>query len=354
MIKVSETMKERDKSLDVLRILSMFLVIVIHLSNYYCRRIDFISSFSYFSATFFNAIARISVPIFFMISGALLIPKIEDLKKYKSRVIKFVLLLLVWTIIYFIWNKFYMQVDLHTIKDLVQSIYIPIKNHLWFMYAIIGLYIALPFIRKMVMNLDEKEEKLFVILWLVLSGGFYIFSLILRSFGINTTITYLTPIINGTYYLGYFIVGYLIYKRNDLHKFKKYNKKILCLAIISLLITFFGTNILSLINDKYYEGFFAYRSLFIVITSLSTYLLVMINKDKLFKKGESKLINTLSATSFGIYLFHAIPFNILTENINILNIPAVIGIPLLSLGIFLVSFVIIYLLKKIPFIKEYL
>ena len=62
----------------------MILVIVIHMSNFYCRAYGDISNVSYLGATIFNGLARISVPIFFMISGALLIKGEHDDKKYKK------------------------------------------------------------------------------------------------------------------------------------------------------------------------------------------------------------------------------------------------------------------------------
>ena len=41
----------------------------------------------------------------------------------------------------------------------------PTKRHLWFMYAIIGIYIVLPFVQKMCKNLSKVEENLFMVLW---------------------------------------------------------------------------------------------------------------------------------------------------------------------------------------------
>ena len=64
---------KRDYSLDFLRVVACILVIVIHVANVYCRAFTSIEQVNYVGAVIFNAIARISVPVFFMISGALLI-----------------------------------------------------------------------------------------------------------------------------------------------------------------------------------------------------------------------------------------------------------------------------------------
>ena len=82
----------------------------------------------------------------------------------------------------------------------------PERKLLWFMYAIIGIYISLPFIKCMIDKMGKEEDKLFVILWLIFNG-------ILK--GLNIANTYLIPIISGTYYLGYFIIGHMIIKNDD-------------------------------------------------------------------------------------------------------------------------------------------
>ena len=46
----------------------------------------------------------------------------------------------------------------------------PERKLLWFMYAIIGIYISLPFVKCMVDKMGKDEDKLFVILWLIFNG----------------------------------------------------------------------------------------------------------------------------------------------------------------------------------------
>ena len=78
----------RNRRLDLLRVISMVMVIIIHIANYYCRAYSNISKVSYLGALIFNTISRISVPIFFMISGATLLNKEYDKIKNKHRIIK--------------------------------------------------------------------------------------------------------------------------------------------------------------------------------------------------------------------------------------------------------------------------
>ena len=78
-------MKEkREYAFDLLRVISMFMVIVVHVSNVYSRSYGIISNQNFLYSLIYNTISRISVPIFLMISGALLLDRKFDKKKYRK------------------------------------------------------------------------------------------------------------------------------------------------------------------------------------------------------------------------------------------------------------------------------
>lgn len=136
-------MKERNYNLELIRMISFIFVIVIHVSNYYCRAYGDITIGEYSFSLLLNLLARISVPCFFMITGALLLGREESLHKHAKRVLRFLIVLLVWSVIYMIWNAVYMK-DPYQIKDLL---YKPVEQHLWYLYAMIPIYLVLPFSR---------------------------------------------------------------------------------------------------------------------------------------------------------------------------------------------------------------
>ena len=103
-------MKERDYKLDFLRVISMFMVVIIHVANCYTRNYGNISNFSYVGSIIFNVISRISVPIFFMISGSLLADRNFNGKKYIKRIIKFIVIIIVWDLIYLLWEYLFLNI----------------------------------------------------------------------------------------------------------------------------------------------------------------------------------------------------------------------------------------------------
>lgn len=341
----------RKINIEFIRVFAMFFTIVIHVSNVYIYSFDKISNFNYLTAVFFNSMARICVPLFFMISGIFLLKEEYDRKKYFSRVKKYILILAVWSMTYaLINNKISFNGGIFSV--IFNSLFNAnmTSRHLWFMYAIIGIYIALPFVQNMYKNLSTELKNLFLILWMGLSGLIVIIIPITRSItGLTINVDYPIPILNAAYYLGYFISGRIIYEKYKDKKFKK-NKNILCIVIylLSTLVTAFSTYFISKINNQVYDSMMWYRSIFIIISSFAIFILVVGNEDKI----KDKNIIKLSKYSFGIYLIHVIFLSIIKHNFSFINYNALIFIPLLTLVIYIVSLISSIILKKIPIVNK--
>ena len=69
--------------------ISCIFVIVIHVTNYFCRAYGEITQSEYLFALLLDTLARVSVPCFFMISGALLLGREEPLKKTRGETASF-------------------------------------------------------------------------------------------------------------------------------------------------------------------------------------------------------------------------------------------------------------------------
>ena len=336
----SKLINLKDNRIEIIRIIAIIFVILLHVTNRYLIKTININTFSNLFLIFINCITRISVPLFFMISGIVNIPKKFDKKKYFSRIFRMIIILIVWTIIYYFIGKY-------ELTNLYHSIFSFLKPHLWYMYALIGLYIATPFISKMVKNLDETEQNLFIKLWLILSGIFYLFKVIIGLYGIDTNVTHPIPIFNATYYLGYYIIGYLIY--NNYKKIEKYNSKLMILIIfISIVINTILTFLVSVNNNNYYQGFFGYSNILIIIPSI---MFLIISLERI-KDVEYKIINYICPYIFGIYLSHIL---ILEYTMKIIKMPNLfLGCIVYAIITFAVSYALTYLIKKIPYINKYI
>ena len=346
-------MIKRDSSLDLLKTISMLLVIVIHLSNYYCRNAIDILSTNFIFSVVYDGLARICVPLFFMISGVVILNGKYDGRKYIARIVKFILVLAFWSIVYYLWDAFYMHYEYNLVSDFFNIFFIPMKIHLWFMYPIIGLYIIAPFIQKMVNNLDKKLENLFIFLWMGFSGGVYVLILILEELDVVAKVVYPLPMLQETYWMGYFITGYILYKRiQPIKGERKYNKILVLSFIISMTLTIGATIKYSISEGEFFQDYYAYRSLFIIVSSLSFFCYVIINSDRILKKPVEKAAKILVTYSFGVYLSHLMFYNILVKEFDVLKLNGTYAVPLFTVLIFFVSLSFTYLLKKIPILKN--
>lgn len=344
-------MKEKKLNIEYIRVFAMFLTIVIHVSNIYRREFLEISNFDYLISLLYNSVARICVPLFFMISGMLLINEKFDFKKYYKRIGRYVLILIFWSLIYYFINN-YNDISGTFLDFLIGTFFNAnmTSKHLWFMYAIIALYIALPFIQNMCKSMTYEQENLFIILWGVFSG----FSFLYLPFAENVlwhgvNVSYPVPIINGTYYLGYFVMGYILSRKFKNTKLTKKNN-IFCIFLYGLsiftivLITF----VCSLVHNMAYDYTLWYRGVFSIIASCSVFIFFIGNEDK-FK---NKFVLKLSKYSFGVYLIHILFLKILSNNLDIISYNPIIFIPIFTLLIYIVSLIACFVIKKIPLIKK--
>ncbi|MCQ2483541.1 MAG: acyltransferase family protein [Clostridia bacterium] len=342
-------MKEREYRFDIIRLISTLLVVVIHFSNQYCRYLPQIKSVSFIAASCFNAIGRISVPLFFMISGALTLNRDISPQKLKNKIIHFLSILVSWTLIYIIFDIYFMKYEF-TKEQYLTLIYDNLKPHLWFMYVIIALYIISPFARILAVHMSKNQKKYFLALWIIFCGGSSLLRIVFDWFEIKTTLSYEIPLVQGTYYLGYFLAGSILYEavKNGL----KLNKCVLTLVfILSDAVTIGGTLLYSFRNDSFYSQFLAYRCLPVMLASLSLYLLIISVRE--IKIGFfTRFLSFTSPLLFGVYLIHIIYFDIIVRTLPVLNIPSCYGIPLFSVITFTVSLLSIWILSEIPLIKK--
>ena len=327
--------KKREYSFDILRIISMFMVIVVHVSNVYSRSFGIIGNKSFFISLVFNTISRISVPIFLMISGALLFNRSFNKKKYFQRIIKFILLIIVWDIFYLIWEYYYLNI---TYTKLYMLIFTPYRAHLWFLYTILILYIIQPVLKLIFDKISNNFKFILLIMWFLFS------TLSIINYNIANYFTIFS-------YMGFFIIGNYLYtyiKDRDLTKYNWFLIiSIVCLITTSVLLNYFS----SVKRNYFYNIFFAYRTPFIILSSFAFFILVVYKKKKDIK---NKFILMLSDVSLGVYLIHGVFLDITVKVFSYQLINSLIGIPTFSLIIFIFSVISVYILKKIKIINYFL
>lgn len=258
----------------------------------------------------FYAIDRLGVPVFFMLSGGLILDKVKDisiLDFYKRRVVQFIVVLCVYSIATNTIQLYLNSGDF--LSSLVKSIvsYNAIMNptefngvygyarQLWYMYAIIQLYLIAPFVSRFVAASSTKH----LVVFLILCAVFNQVRMTGEFFGGRWDFLYrLGSDFTGSYVF-YFVLGYVLIARNGLDVMGKkfqWPLSILLIAVPSTLLVRADINAGKLIGEMHWYT----ASLFILVSSIGLMMLLKL----MFSKHRIVVLEKLSLCSFGIFLSH--------------------------------------------------
>lgn len=290
---------------EILRIIGIVFVIFNHTN--YLGYVYFLSfdagTFPYWFYMVFTVLAKISVPIFFMISGKLLLGKTETIGfVWKKRISKQIIILLVFSLIFYILDIIRFQREF-SVKQFLISVYSEgIIIPYWFLYAYLSFLIILPFVRKLARDINEKEFAYLLAIYFVfvtlveilqyrLSGGTVVHNSSLNPAEICSLIIF------------YPVIGYYLGTRLA----KVTNKMLIisgCMAVISVISTMLITNYnLTLTGDFSEETVNVFINCATPFHTIFVFLLVR----KLFEHKRcpaliGKAVTLAGSCVFGIYL----------------------------------------------------
>lgn len=284
--------------LEVIRILALICIIFNHTGEY---------GYLLFQTTGNEALrilsicvsnfCKIGVPLFFMISGALLLPKQESLKDlFLKRILRLVVVLVLFSFIYYI--RLYLQHPEYgfSLFFFVKLIYAePFITPFWFLYSYLAFLLMLPLLRRMVKTMSEQDFLYFGI------GAFLLLFLIkipeyVFESSINISIPLLTtnilfPLLG--YYIAYHLPEGFTCRKNHL----------------MLLLLFFINSfccIAMTLYDFSRKGSFAvvFIEEFTLIPAFTIfYFIKYLWSGKTEKAGAEKIILYIGGCTFCTYLF---------------------------------------------------
>ena len=277
--------------------------------------------------SFYGSFMRPAIPLFVMVTGALLLPVKENISTfYTKRLTRLVIPFIVWSVLYnlFPWitgllglsptiiNDFFAWAEpdqsfsgaLHNIL-MIPFNFSMLAVQMWYVYLLIGLYLYMPFFSAWVKQASVKEQKIFLTLWFI-----SLFIPYLRE--------YLTKDLWGTcswnefgllYYFagfnGYLLLGYYI-KNNDIN-FSWGKLAVIGIPsfIIGYCITFLGFKSITAIPGQpaeLVELFFTYCSPNVLLMTLPIFL--VIKKNHLKSVTIRRFAINISTCTLGIWMSH--------------------------------------------------
>ncbi|MCR4588597.1 MAG: acyltransferase family protein, partial [Lachnospiraceae bacterium] len=226
------------------------------------------------------------------------------------------------------------------------------RYHLWFLPMMVGIYLILPVLRPFLKEKNEQLVQYLIFLFFVLK--------ILRDTIVALDMDYAWTIITNimqpdliTTYVGYFLLGYYLY---HFEGSKLRNRLIYAGALCSVILAPVCSILLSEHWQKPVSEIYDSFSIFTFLISATLFLFFKEHVAKhTFSEKSRRVIEEISADTLGIYLLHVAILEIaarygLTTN----SLPAVISVPLLSIGNFAIGLILAAILRRIPKIGRFI
>lgn len=334
-------MKQRYFYLDVVRCLACFLVVVMHSM----RGGDNANAVLYVAL---DTLAKPCNALFFMASGALLLPVKTDRSKFlKRRLAKIIIPCLVWTIVA---NLFDVACGKQSFSEMLAILVnVPFSDKaygiLWFVYVLIGLYILAPILSPWLSSASKSDVR-----WLLGIWGVTLILIIARNF-----IRFPDDERQMLYYFGgyggYFLLGYY------LHQYRPRQNTLLLMFMI--LLSFVVALLLRapMFLELNRNSFLGYLSIFIALSSYGWFTLIQKSISSNNTGNESEKINSpirnfvtkVSNLTFGVYLIHILVRDTIWHIPFVISHGCLIELILTILFTFVFSLSVVWLISMLPF-----
>lgn len=347
--------KNRVIYLDYLRLIAMIAVVFIHTGVQKLFSVQ-VGIFDWHMFNLYTSGVRFAVPIFVMISGALMLNPQRNVtsKKLFSKILN--LLVVLW-----IWSLFYAVFDPQEEGRIIEKLELMFLGHfhMWYLYMLVGLYLILPILRAFIEN--KKIVKYFLILSLIFSFILPDIIYICKQTQMSVLCIFadisqrILDDIDFTFAIGYvfyFVLGYYLSK---VELNKKIRLLIYILGIVGFVATFLLTYFVSVSEGRTTDIFYSNFSVFVMLEAVAVFVFAKYELVKIkLNNTVSILIDKIVACSLGVYLVHMFVLDMLDKlfGLNVMSFNAVISVPLLSILVLLISLVIIAIMKIIPIIKK--
>jgi len=330
----------------------MLGVILIHVSTPTVKMIYGKNMEYWWIGNIFDSAVRFAVPLFLVISGATLLTKEYKLAEfYKRRITRVLFPFIFWLIAYWVYRwlllaPVYQPKTFSSILHWGIGLFLKegISKHFWYIYMILFIYLFIPFIGKGLRRINNSTVLFILAAWVLLT-------VLCRSVPMNLygwSGDYGSKLLGYFLYTGYLVVGYYLSKTEIKVSGIRWYSSVIFFS--SVIVSAVLTYLFSKEAHKPDLRMYSYLTVNSIVQTIAFFLWI---KDSTIKSKYSALFQQgISNYSFGIYLVHIMVIGIFfNHGIFWTMAHPLISIPLVTLMTLLTSFLIIYILRKIPFGK---
>lgn len=191
----------RKTYLDILRVFACLSVIYNHVAG---REMRLMSGMSGLAALFLFYVSKTAVPLFLLISGALLLGRKDGFRCHVRRILRMALVLVVASLFYYGMNAL-LDGTAFRVNDFLLTVYrSETTGSFWYLYLYLGVLVMLPVLQPMAQALGDREKKYFLLASGAFSSLLPLVFLFLPAYNVNFTV----PLFSAT--LGLLMAGYAV------------------------------------------------------------------------------------------------------------------------------------------------
>ena len=366
--------------LDVVRFIAMFTVVCCHCTdpfNFYPGTAPNIGEIKLWGAIY-GSVLRPCVPLFVMITGALLLPVRGDASTfYKKRIPRVFYPFLIWSVLYnlFPWITGLLGLNPQIILDffpyageevMQQSFSVSLKYilmipfnfsilavHMWYIYLLIGLYLYLPVFSAWVEKASECAKLMFLLAWGVTLLLPYYYQFVSNYLWGTCSWNSFGMLYAFAGFNGYLLLGH--YLKNLEWSLKKTLAIGIPMFAVGYAVTFLGFRHITALpeyTDEMLELFFTYCSLNVVMMTIPVFMLA--KKVKVNSERMKKALANLTVCGFGIYMIHYFFTGPSVVLMRAINMPIGLQIPVAAILAFAVSWGLVWLIYRAGKVAKYI
>ena len=353
--------------IDLIRVVSAFFVIAIHV----CGRVgggydESGTTLTWLFSRCCHELSHVAVPLFIMISGALLLGREETLLTfYRKRFGKILWSFFAWCYIYVL-CRYITGLSLEdgtpiTLISTIGTILVPqnANGHFWFIPMLLSLYLVTPFLSVFVRNASKNMLTFFLVLWFLAVVIFPVTNNVAKDMLGIARIDFRFEFVS--HWLGFFIAGYAL-------KDFVLSKRWATVAIFSWFFLAIATPVNVYLREfssaptstsfyNFWENYILSITSHQIVISLLAFLIMRSLGDiaSLSYSRFGHIVSAVAPLTFGIYLIHMLFVTPITRILALGSdaswLAVLFAIPILTILIYLTSGGMIYLIRKVPYLR---
>ncbi len=351
-------MNHRTASFDLIRVFTILGVVAIHAEAVTSSPTNYLGGLSWWFANTVHSLFIVSVPLFIMLSGALVLHKPHLTYRYVLSKIwfQFGVPLVFWWLLYSWWGSISHGLE-WSVGLALQQFYFTTIGHLYFLQVIIGLYLVMPLLHRFLRIASQRQQAVVLCVATVAAMLYeYLSFLVFKIYNNSTFFFLFLP------YVSYLLWGYYLAQKKITAKW--WWAFVVMVVVLVLLISglsYWNTVAFNRGQTNFWtpQGGNFFREHFTIPVMLLSGMLFMLLQNievvwpKLLHSNKvKKILLLLAEVSFGVYLIHPLVMEQIDHyfNFSIQFVTSALWLYYIkrTVIVFTISAVLVWLIKKMP------